>query len=684
MLIILFIAFLLIQFIVTELNTSKESKWKRLTPIIVASAIILLPLLFFNFIKPVGYIQKYDHRKEFFIEDKNHYSFLKELRKEMKQRDFSFPELKDYVDQYMIYGGNYCIHLLEEQLTDDTLNELLIDNYILLKCDTTELSLYYPKLQDYKSPYIPYIAGLKALNENDSSCLSLFDASISKVPSFDANYRAKAEYYMFSDYRAYLSYISDSKVRPHIPAEERRIHHFMNGNIIEYVIAMFDLELDKWQWLPTLIALIISGAWLFFIWKLDIFRPEKWAHVIAVFILGCLSTYLCNPIYDYFMIYWNAGINGQPVNDFLFSVGVIGFAEETVKFLPWILYGLLTKRFKEPYDYLVYAGTAALGFAFIENVMYLDNLFNITIRTLVSVTSHMFDASIIAYAFILRRYKYQDKPWKNLIPVIGFLLACLSHGFYDFWLISPAVSDYSYVTILFFIISLFIWFHFKNNAISHSPYFNQSIKINNRSLQRIMTFALLTIFMLEYSVVSNKYGCETGNYIFFHKSATLGLFLILFNFQIEQLRPEYKRWKKVKWRFPKVVSSLFSLAEADSEEMGDYSGMTITLYAPKTNQFLGSAFPRTGKLVRQITIQGDSNWYLFEFNQSFQYGGFVPDLAIIRAKNKGEHLGMDKVEVLYLFIPSMELLTAKELHSSQFRVGGRVYARIQGLQSVDY
>ena len=66
-------------------------------------------------------------------------------------------------------------------------------------------------------------------------------------------------------------------------------------------------------------------------------------------------------------------LNGHPVNDIIFCIGGIGFIEELVKLIPFLLILRFTSIARKPVDYIVIASACGLGFSFFENLMYIAN-----------------------------------------------------------------------------------------------------------------------------------------------------------------------------------------------------------------------------------------------------------------------------------------------------------------------
>lgn len=122
-----------------------------------------------------------------------------------------------------------------------------------------------------------------------------------------------------------------------------------------------------------------------------------------------------------------ASVSGEPgALVFLFAV-VAPLREASKVAATWPAF--LSKHFDEPYDGIVYASAAALGFSCVENAMLLranpDGLVWVA-RALLALPAHLFFACSWGYA--LGRAK-QDKTPGRVFPVT-WLGAVFAHGFY--------------------------------------------------------------------------------------------------------------------------------------------------------------------------------------------------------------------------------------------------------------
>jgi hypothetical protein len=376
-------------------------------------------------------------------------------------------------------------------------------------------------------------------------------------------------------------------------------------------------------------------------------------------------------------------LNGTFFNDFLYSVIAIGANEELVKFAPWFLFGWAFNKLKEPFDYVLYASIAALGFAFIENLHYLENYNNIVIRSLLSTVGHMFDATLIAFGLIIARYRVKALHWKIVSIAGGFIAAFISHGFYDFWLISEAAGNNSVFTVIYFFITVHIWFVIKNSALNNSPKFSHHFQFNSLYQQDLLTLFFVVVMMTEYMLTASLVGYDYAFIIFFKSAIIIMLFLILVNLELTNFSLTRGVWRKIS---PKVfqlhwASSLgqtfmnWGYRQEPTQQKVNFTGYHLRLFVPKSNPYIGDQLPISGRIERRMEIGQDSNFYLFRYNSPIEYGSFVSSHCILRVKHDHEDFSMDKIEIIYLIIPSLELLTRKNLRVEDFRYIGKAYAR---------
>lgn len=137
------------------------------------------------------------------------------------------------------------------------------------------------------------------------------------------------------------------------------------------------------------------------------------------------------------------------------------------EFCKWIFVYFITyksKEFNHAYDAIVYSVFVSLGFACIENVMYVVSNYEVSVaitRALLAVPGHACDAVFMGYflalAKISDKHNNSNLSFKN--KVFSLLVPVLLHGIYDYLIFaSPYISIFS---LLFFV---FVAFAF-NKAI---------------------------------------------------------------------------------------------------------------------------------------------------------------------------------------------------------------------------
>lgn len=137
-----------------------------------------------------------------------------------------------------------------------------------------------------------------------------------------------------------------------------------------------------------------------------------------------------------------------------------GIPEELCKFLIFMIFIWHNKNFDEYFDGIVYACFIGLGFACLENFMYVGGeVFGVSIwsgfatsilRGLLSVPGHFLFGVILGYFLSKAKFKPEKKAkyiWS------GLLLAMLAHGLFD-WLLM--VSDYLSTGLTLLVYAFFI------------------------------------------------------------------------------------------------------------------------------------------------------------------------------------------------------------------------------------
>ena len=170
-------------------------------------------------------------------------------------------------------------------------------------------------------------------------------------------------------------------------------------------------------------------------------------------------------------------LSGYPLRLFKLCKYFIGVAlvEEGLKFVAMYFITFKNKNFNSLFDGLVYAVFVSLGFAAVENVLYVRQYgwINALMRGLLSVPGHMFFGVMMGYYYslwhmhkkakgqeqILKRAGHIDREEENFISWVylaaALLVPVLVHGFYDF-----SCTDSSLLSIIcFYALIVFLYIY---------------------------------------------------------------------------------------------------------------------------------------------------------------------------------------------------------------------------------
>jgi RsiW-degrading membrane proteinase PrsW (M82 family) len=195
----------------------------------------------------------------------------------------------------------------------------------------------------------------------------------------------------------------------------------------------------------ALIVPMIPGViWLWIIYRTDWYEPEPKRLVLATFGLGVLAILpafagerLAGHIYPFLEQMEQATLL-HSVSPWPMLIGcflVIGPCEELAKFLAVRLFVYRHREFNEPLDGIIYAAAAALGFASLENVLYVIDWHTfhvhwgtLGVRSLLALPGHVIFATTWGYALGRQKFDASYRVWPMVV------LAALLHGLYDFLL----------------------------------------------------------------------------------------------------------------------------------------------------------------------------------------------------------------------------------------------------------
>lgn len=195
--------------------------------------------------------------------------------------------------------------------------------------------------------------------------------------------------------------------------------------------------------LIILSALLPVAILLLYITRKDP-QPEPISWLLKSFIYGT-STVIPILIVEFLLKFILFGAEGNPSNIIGTTVEafvVAALPEESFKLLALWLILRKNPYFDEHIDGIVYAVCVGLGFAAIENVMFIageDSWQSVAIsRALFAVPGHYAFAVLMGYYYSL--YHFVDKSTKNAILVL--VAPVMAHGIYDSIVMGTSVNPY--------------------------------------------------------------------------------------------------------------------------------------------------------------------------------------------------------------------------------------------------
>ncbi|ETB63665.1 MAG: hypothetical protein O210_OD1C00001G0126 [Parcubacteria bacterium RAAC4_OD1_1] len=196
----------------------------------------------------------------------------------------------------------------------------------------------------------------------------------------------------------------------------------------------------------TLLIAILSGAipaifWLWFWLKQeDDEKPEPVGLIILSFFIGSFLV---------FIAIWLERYSLNFISNERTKIIIWASIEELIKLLGVAIIIIGNKHVDEPIDYPMYFIAVALGFAAMENVMYLMNPIKVdgaivgmitgNLRFLGSTLLHAISSAIIGSALGLSFY---IKQFRGFYLIVGILLAILLHSVFNFFIMKGSGDNF--------------------------------------------------------------------------------------------------------------------------------------------------------------------------------------------------------------------------------------------------
>ncbi len=239
------------------------------------------------------------------------------------------------------------------------------------------------------------------------------------------------------------------------------------------------------DWSFIFIALLGGVApalvWLAFWLSEDKKRPEPRGVLLQAFLIGGLAVFVAffleRPFLDIIgpLTGTTIDFNLEPATWWFILTSaklilVWSLIEEAVKYLAAQFSVMTRPDFDEPVDAMIYMITVALGFAAVENSLFLFDLllkgqndiyFLVTgqLRFLGATIVHTVSSAIIGAALALTYYR--GRGYKVLAAIVGLATATALHAFFNFFIINNNGAATAQVLLALWLATIFIIFLFE-------------------------------------------------------------------------------------------------------------------------------------------------------------------------------------------------------------------------------
>lgn len=197
-------------------------------------------------------------------------------------------------------------------------------------------------------------------------------------------------------------------------------------------------------------ALAPVAAVIVYIYVKDKYEKESKRYLTLAFVLGgVVSIIITTILYLFFDLFLPLPDDFSIWQQFVKAFFVVGFIEEFSKYI--MVRGFLQPRtvFNEPYDGIIYAVMVSMGFAAVENIMYvIQGGINVAfLRAFTAIPAHATFGIIMGYYMGKAKFSKNKFKWN----LIGLFTAVLFHGAYDFFLFIgfiPGISIGAFVSLI--------------------------------------------------------------------------------------------------------------------------------------------------------------------------------------------------------------------------------------------
>lgn len=189
---------------------------------------------------------------------------------------------------------------------------------------------------------------------------------------------------------------------------------------------------------------------LIYIYIKDKYEKEPLSFLFENFILGAIVSIVVTLVLGYFIQRLFPITNKESIiQQFIKAFFIVGFVEEFSKYIIVRYHAQKNAEFNEPFDGIVYALVVSMGFAALENIIYVYQYGFTTglTRAFTAIPAHA------AFGILMGYFMGKAKFSKNNVKynLLGLLVATVFHGAYDFFLFLdflPGIAIGAFISLL--------------------------------------------------------------------------------------------------------------------------------------------------------------------------------------------------------------------------------------------
>ena len=206
--------------------------------------------------------------------------------------------------------------------------------------------------------------------------------------------------------------------------------------------------------IASLLAVLPVILLLIYIYKMDSYEKEPIGLLVKLVIFGVISALpailleeVGTTILDGIFGKQNPAVAPSYLYTFLTTFIIVAISEEMVKFLAAFLLTWKNPAFNFKFDGIVYCFYASMGFALIENILYVfarsggASVGTAIARALLAIPAHGMFSVFMGYYYGEAKFCQVtgNKAGVKANIARGFLISIILHGFYDFCLLSGSI-----------------------------------------------------------------------------------------------------------------------------------------------------------------------------------------------------------------------------------------------------